>query len=118
MHIAYVVITMLAALANGWAALMNFVGAKFVKVVADTVQVSRKWMVPFGVLLASGALGLVIGFAVPALGIAAAIGLVAYFICALSAHIRVHDRNVGGAVTFLLLAVAALVAGIGYRYHW
>lgn len=118
MHIAYVVITIMAALANSWAASMDFVGAKFVKVVADTVQVDQKWMVPFGVLLASGALGLVVGFAVPALGIAAAIGLVAYFICALSAHIRVRDRNVGGAVTFLLLAVAALVAGIGYHQHW
>ena len=44
--------------------------------------------------------GLVVGFAVPALGVAAAIGLVAYFICALGAHVRVRDRNVGGAITF------------------
>ena len=117
MHIAYVVITIMAALANGYAASMNFVGAESVKVVADQVQVSQKWMVPFGVLLASGALGLIIGLAVPALGIAAASGLVAYFICALSAHMRVHDRNVGGAITFLLLAVAALVVGIRYHYY-
>ena len=118
MYITYVAITSLAALANGYAASLNFVGAQSVKVVADQVQVSQKWMVPFGVLLASGAVGLVIGLAVPALGIAAAIGLVAYFVCALSAHIRAHDRNVGGAVTFLLLAVAAFVADIGYHYRW
>jgi hypothetical protein len=118
MHIVYVVITILAASANGYAALMGFVGAESVKVNADRVQVSQKWMVPFAVLLASGALGLVIGLAVPLIGTAAAIGLVAYFLCALSAHIRAHDRHVGGAVAFLVLAVAALVADIGYHQHW
>lgn len=118
MHIAYLAVTSLAALMNGYAASMNFVGAEFVKVVADKVQVSQRWMVPFGILLAAGAVGLVVGFAVPALGVAAAIGLVAYFICALGAHVRVRDRNVGGAITFLLLAVAALVTDVGYRHHW
>ena len=118
MHIAYLAVTSLAALMNGYAATMNFIGAKFVKVVADTVQVSQKWMVPFGVLLAAGAVGLVVGFAVPALGIAAAICLVAYFMCALGAHVRVRDRNVGGAITFLLLAMAALVTDVGYHRHW
>ena len=83
MHIAYVVITILAALAYSYAACLNFVGAESVKVVADKVQVSQKWMIPFGMLLASGAVGLLIGFAVPALGTAAAIGFVVYFICAL-----------------------------------
>jgi hypothetical protein len=70
------------------------------------------------VLLASGAVGLLVGFAVPVLGTAAAIGLVIYFICALSAHIRVRDPKVGGAVTFFALAAAALVAGIGYHSKW
>jgi DoxX-like family len=118
MHIAYVATTLLAALANGYAAYMNLVGAESVRVVADQVQVPQKWMVPFGTLLASGALGLVAGLAMPALGAAAATGLVAYFVCALAAHVRAHDSNVGGAVTFLLLAVATLVTGIGYHYHW
>jgi len=118
MHITYLAVTSLAALMNGYAATMNFIGAEFVKVVADKVQVSQAWMVPFGVLLAAGVIGLAAGFAVPALGIAAAIGLVAYFICALGAHIRVRDRNVGGAITFLLLAVAALFTDIGYHRHW
>jgi hypothetical protein len=54
---------------------------------------------------------------VPTLGIAAAAGLVAYFICALTAHFRARDHNVGGAITFLLLAVATRVVTIEYRYH-
>ena len=94
MHITYVGITILAALANCYAASLNFVGAESVTVVADRVQVSRGWMVPLGTLLASGAVGLLTGFAVPALGTAAAIGLVLYFICAVTAHLRVRDRQI------------------------
>lgn len=118
MHVTYFVATVPAALANGYAASLNFVGAESVKVVADRVQISRTWMVPLGVLLASGAGGLLAGFAVPALGTAAAIGLVVYFICAVCAHLRVRDPRVEGAAFFLLLAAAALIAGLAYRNHW
>ncbi len=118
MHVTYLVITILAAIANGYAASLNFVGAESVKVVADRVQVSRRWMVPLGMLLASGAVGLLAGFAVPALGTAAAIGLVVYFICAVTAHVRVRDRQIAGAVLFLVLAAAALTTSVGYHDHW
>ena len=118
MHVTYLVITVSAAVANGYAACLNFVGAESVKVVADRVQVSRRWMVPLGALLASGAVGLLIGFAVPALGAAAAIGLVLYFICAVTAHLRVRDRQIGGAVFFLLMAATALTTNASYHNHW
>jgi uncharacterized membrane protein YedE/YeeE len=62
-----------------------------------------------------GAGGLLVGLAVPVIGAAAAVGLVLYFICALGAHIRAHDHGSGGAVTFLILAVAALAATVAYR---
>lgn len=115
MHATYLVITILAALANGYAAGLNFAGAESVEAVADRVRVSRAWMVPLGALLASGALGRLTGLAVPALGTAAAIGLVLYFICAVSAHLRVRDGRIGGPVFFLLLAAAALAADVVYR---
>jgi hypothetical protein len=118
MHIAYVAVTIMVALANSYAAGLSFAGAESVKVVADKVRVPRNWMIPFGTLLACGAAGLLAGFAVPALGTAAAIGLVVYFICAVSAHIRVRDPRVAGAVSFLVMAVAALVVGLGYHSHW
>jgi hypothetical protein len=118
MQVTYLVITILAALANGYAAALNFVGAESVTLVADRVQVSRAWMVPLGALLAAGAVGLLTGFAVPALGAAAAVGLVLYFICAVSAHLRVRDRQVGGAVFFLLLAVATLTTDLAYHNRW
>jgi hypothetical protein len=118
MRATYVIITILAAVANGYAAVLNFVGAESVKVVADKVRVSQEWMIPFGILLASGTVGLLIGFVVPVLGTAAAMGLVLYFICALSAHLRVRDPGIGGAVSFLVLAVAALITNLGYHNRW
>lgn len=115
MHIAYPAITIMAALANSYAAFLNFTGANSVKVVADRIRVSQSWMIPFGSLLAAGAIGLLIGFAVPVLGQAAAIGLILYFICAIGAHIRVRDSGVGGAVFFLALAGCALVTNLAYH---
>jgi hypothetical protein len=117
-HITYVVITILAALFNGYAASLDFVGAESVKLVADRVKVSHRWMVLLGTCLASGAAGLLVGLAIPVLGTAAAIGLILYFICAVTAHLRVGDRQVGGAVFFLVLAVAGLITGLAYHHHW
>jgi DoxX-like family len=118
MQVTYVVTTILAALANGYAAALNFVGAESVNAVADRIEVSRAWMLPLGTLLGSGAVGLLTGFAVPALGMAAAIGLVLYFICAVIAHLRVRDRKIGGAVFFLLMAAAALTTELAYHDRW
>lgn len=118
MRITYLIVTVLAALMNGYAAALNFLGAESVKEVADRVGVSQRWMVPFGILLASGAVGLLVGVAVPVVGTAAASGLILYFICAATAHLRVHDRQIGGAVFFLLLAVGALVTDVAYRNAW
>ena len=118
MHIFYIVVTILTACMNMYAASLDFAGAESVKAVADRVHVSQRWMVPFGVLLLSGGVGLLVGFAVPVLGAAAAIGLVVYFVCAVSAHVRVGDRGVAGAIFFLLLAIASVIANIGYHNHW
>jgi hypothetical protein len=120
MYIFYLATTAVAALANAYAASLNFVGAESVKLVAEKVRVSQKWMLPFGILLAAGAGGLLVGLAMPVLGAAAAVGLVLYFICALGAHIRVHDRGVGGAISFLVLAAAALASTVAYHnhHHW
>lgn len=118
MHITYLVVTAFAALMNGYAATLNFVRAESVIAVADRLQIAHRWMLPFGILLAFGAVGLLVGTAVPAVGMAAAIGLVLYFICAVAAHLRAHDTQVGGALFFLLIATAALVANVAYHDPW
>lgn len=118
MQSIYIVTTCVAAFVNGYAAFLNFSGAESVKAVADRVRVPRGWMVPLGTLLACGAVGLLTGFAVPLLGAAAGIGLVLYFICAVTAHLRVGDRQIGGPVFFLVLSAAALSTNVVYHDHW
>lgn len=56
----------------------------------------------------AGGLGLVIGFAVPALGVAAAAGLALYFIGAVVAHLRIGDKVAvfGPALLLAVIAVA------------
>jgi hypothetical protein len=118
MRVVYLVVTLLAVLTNGCAAVLSLAGAKPVTAVADRLQLPRRCMLPFGVLLASGALGLLLGIAVPVLGAAAATGLVLYFVCALAVHAARRDRQVGGAVFFLVLDVAALLTGLAYHPPW
>lgn len=115
MHIVYLTITILAACTNGFAAALSLSGADSVKATADQVQVSQRWMVPFGTLLGAGALGLLAGLAVPMIGVAAATGLILYFIGAVGAHLRARDTGFGGAVFFLLLAIAALLTNVVYH---
>jgi hypothetical protein len=47
------------------------------------------------------------------IGTAAAIGLILYFVAAIIAHLRARDYSIGPAAAFLLLAVVALVLGLG-----
>ena len=62
------------------------------------------------VILLAGAAGLVVGLFWAPLGIAAAIGVIAYFVLALAAHIRAADlANMPTPAVIELLAIAALV---------
>jgi uncharacterized membrane protein YphA (DoxX/SURF4 family) len=57
----------------------------------------------------AGAVGLVIGLFWWPLGVAAAVGLVAYFIGATGSHLRVRDWQIIAPAALLAVAVAALV---------
>ncbi len=112
MHAAYIALTVVAAIVYGYAAALNFTHNKSVADTAERLGIPSEWMVWLGALLAAGSIGLVVGFAVPALGVAAACGLVLYFLCAAGAHIRARDTGLVSWVNwtvFFLLAVAALV---------
>jgi DoxX-like family len=52
---------------------------------------------------------LLVGLWVPAIGVAAAIGVILYFIGAVSFHVRAHDTGLVPPVVIGLLGVAALV---------
>lgn len=57
----------------------------------------------------AGAAGIVVGLFWWPIGIAAAIGVVLYFVGAVGAHLRVKDKNITAPLAVLLVAVAVLV---------
>ncbi|MEU3855708.1 DoxX family protein [Streptomyces sp. NPDC029554] len=56
----------------------------------------------------AGAAGILIGLAWPPLGVAAAVGLIAYFTGAVASHLRVRDWQILPSAVFLLVAAATL----------
>ena len=107
MFTAYIIVTVLAAAANTFSATLDFIRYKQILINMAKVGVSESWITILGILKAAGALGLLIGIGVPLIGIAAAVGLVLFFVAAIITHLRAHDYSFGLAVVFLLLAVAA-----------
>ena len=109
MFIAYLVVTIATAAANIFSATLDFIRYKQILINMANVGVPDSWITALGVLKAAGALGLLVGIAVPSIGIAAARGLVLFFIGAIVTHLLGHDYSFGLAAVFLLLAIAALV---------
>jgi DoxX-like family len=112
MFTAYIVVTLLAAAANIFSATLDFIRYKQILTNMARVGVSESWITTLGAVKAAGALGLLIGIRVPLIGIAAAVGLVLFFVGAIVTHLRARDYLFGLAVVFLLLAVAALVVRV------
>jgi hypothetical protein len=109
MFITYIVVTVFAAAANIFSATLDFIRYKQVLINMAKAGVPESWITVLGILKAAGAFGLLVGIGVPLLGIAAAIGLILFFVGAIITHLRAHDYSFGLAVVFLMLAVAALV---------
>lgn len=62
-------------------------------------------------LKTAGGLGVLLGIVVPVVGVASAIGLVLFFVCAVFAHLRVRwYATIAFPAAFLLLAVGTLVS--------
>jgi DoxX-like family len=112
LFVGYAVVVLLALM------LFASAGAKLTRqkpIVEDMARIG----VPVGMFgfLASceiaGAVGLVVGLVFAPLGVAAAVGLVLYFIGAVGAHVRKADyKGTGTPLMMLTLAVAALVLQI------
>jgi tetrahydromethanopterin S-methyltransferase subunit C len=109
MFTVYIAVTVLAAAANLFAAGADFVRYPKIAINMDRAGVPRSWMISLGILKAAGALGLLIGIFVPPIGIAAAVGLVLFFVGAIITHLRGHYYAFTAPIIFLTLAVAALV---------
>ncbi|MEU6250515.1 DoxX family protein [Glycomyces sp. NPDC047010] len=109
MFVAFVVVTLICIAANAVESVGNFMGAAWVKQNSRAVGVPDSWLPFLGVVKGAAALGLAAGFAWRPLGIAAAAGLVVFFVLASALHVRERVfHNFYGPLAFLGLSVAAL----------
>ncbi|TDD31583.1 DoxX family protein [Actinomadura sp. KC06] len=110
MHVAYIVVTVVTILANAAIVVADLARARFVLANGAEVGVPQ-WSIPgLAALKAAGAAGLVLGLlGLDLIGIAAAAGLVAFFVGAVGLHLRTRVlHNIAFPGTYLALAVASL----------
>ncbi len=107
---ALAAVTAVCALANAGVAVADLARAQFVLANSAEVGVAPRWIPYLATLKMAGAVGLLVGFVLtPWLGLAAATGLVAFFIGAVAVHVRTKVvHNIAFPAGFLLLAVGAL----------
>ncbi|MFE6686382.1 DoxX family protein [Streptomyces sp. NPDC057743] len=110
MELAYVITTVLTLVANGAIAVADFVRAPFVLANSAEVGVPPPWLPWLGALKGAGAVGLLLGLlGARPLGVAAAVGLVLFFVGAVAAHLRRRVyHNVAFPAGYLALAAASL----------
>src|SRR5207244_10469809 len=96
----YLIVTVLSAGANAFSAALDFIRYKRILVNMARVGVSESWITMLGTLKAAGALGLLVGIAVPLIGIAAAGGLILFFVGAIITHLRAPDYSLGLSAVF------------------
>jgi hypothetical protein len=108
MHTA-VIITVIVL--NAGIGVADLLKARFVLATSAAVDVPPSWLPMLGTLKLAGAAGLTLGLlGVPALGVAAGIGLVLFYVGAVVAHLRARKFATGAApLLFLGLAAATLV---------
>jgi hypothetical protein len=110
---AYVVVTLITILVTAGITIADLCRAGFVLANAAEVGLPQCWLPKLAVLKGAGAVGLLLGLAVPLIGIAAAGGLVLFFIGALVAHVRAGVfYNIYFPGTYFALAVASLVLAL------
>ncbi|ORB84336.1 hypothetical protein B1987_11615 [Mycobacterium kansasii] len=108
----YVALTLSAVAANGFSGIAALLHFKPILPGMARAGVPESWLTfPIGTLKTAGALGLAVGLAgLPMVGVAAAVGLVLFFVCAIYTHILARDCSpqFALAIGFLTLNAASL----------
>ena len=114
MDTAYIVITLITVAINAAIVIADLAKAEFVLANSAEVGVPRPLLPLLAALKGAGAAGLVLGLlGLDLIGIAAAAGLVAFFIVAVAAHIRAKVfYNIAFPGAYLALAAASLILAI------
>ena len=109
MFIIYIIATIVTAAANTYAAIVDFRRPQWILDNIAKWGGSHSRLFTLGALKAAGALGLLLGIGVPLIGVAAATGLVLFFVGAIAVVIRAGwYSHLPWPSTYLLLAVGSL----------
>ncbi len=114
MHTAYLTVLVTTIAATAAVAVPDLVPAQFVLANSARVGVPRSWLPTLAVLKLAGAGGLFVGLlGLRHIGIAAAVGLVLYFVGAVVVHIRARVfSNIAFPGCYLLLSALSLVLSV------
>jgi hypothetical protein len=112
MHIAYIIVAAIFTVMLGMSARMKLAHDPLaVEVISEVVGVPLRFFPVLALLEVAGAVGLLGGIALKPLGVAAGTGLVAYFVGAITSHLRMRDLvpgHIGPPVMMLAISTAAL----------
>ncbi|MFD3459190.1 DoxX family protein [Nocardia fluminea] len=113
MSIAFIVLSLLLALAFAAAGVPKLTGAAKMREQLDGIGVSRELATTIGALELVAAAGLIVGIWFTSIGIAAAVGLALLTAGAAIFHVRAGDtKNLAGPVVLLVLAIATAAIGM------
>ena len=113
MTIAYVVLAILLAVILAFSAYGKLSRAATVVRNLDGAGVPRSWYPWLATAEIAGAVGLIAGIWARPLGVAAAIGVVLYFVGAIVTHVVNHDAaGIKNPAPLLVFALAATVFGV------
>ncbi|MDJ0397492.1 DoxX family protein [Rhodococcus rhodochrous] len=103
--------TVACVVANTFVVAADLGRARFVLANSAEVGLRPETLPYLAVLKGAGVIGLMVGLAgIPLLGLAASVGLVLFYLCAVGAHIRTSVfHNIVFPVFFLTLALSAAV---------
>ena len=112
MFAAHIVVTVLAIVALTFSATADFVRYHQVLTNMARAGVPESWLPKLAILKAAGAVGQLVGFVVPPVGVVAAVGVILFFIGAIITHVRARWYSFSYPSVYLLLAVGSLVFGV------
>jgi DoxX-like family len=110
MHSAYLTVIILAAAANLYAGASDFRRPDWILANMKRLNIEERWLPALGVPKILGGIGLLAGLIMPQIGIAAAAGLVLFFVAAIVTAMRARwHEHLPYPLVWLALAVASLV---------
>jgi hypothetical protein len=111
MFIAYAIVAVVTAVMVFFSASMKVRHEqRTIDIIHIQLEVPIGWFPFLATAEVAGGLGLLVGIGVAPIGIAAAVGLVLYFVGAIAAHLRKGDtKGLSAPMPVLVLSVAALV---------